>query len=59
MKRIGSGLVFLLAVVAVVVTSVSAVLAQATYPSRPIRIVVGFVAGGPSDIISRTVGANM
>jgi tripartite-type tricarboxylate transporter receptor subunit TctC len=38
-----------------VVTAVS----QSVYPNRPIRVVVGFAAGGPSDIISRVVGAKM
>jgi len=33
--------------------------AQGTYPTKPIRIVVGFSAGGPSDIISRVVGAKV
>jgi tripartite-type tricarboxylate transporter receptor subunit TctC len=33
--------------------------AQATYPSKPIHLIVGFAAGGPSDIISRVVGAKM
>jgi tripartite-type tricarboxylate transporter receptor subunit TctC len=37
----------------------SAALSQSGYPSRPIRIVVGFAPGGPSDIISRVVGAKM
>jgi tripartite-type tricarboxylate transporter receptor subunit TctC len=32
-------------------------LAQSDYPNRPIRILVGFAAGGPSDIIARIVGA--
>ncbi len=33
--------------------------AQSGYPNKPIRILVGFTAGGNSDIISRVVGNKM
>ncbi len=34
-------------------------LAQPAFPNKPIKILVGFAPGGPSDIISRVVGAKM
>lgn len=33
--------------------------AQAEWPTRPVQIVVPFVAGGPSDIVARSIGARM
>ena len=37
----------------------SPALAQSNFPNKPIRIVVGFSPGGPSDLISRVVGAKI
>jgi len=47
------------AALGVVAMTASAALAQGSYPNKPIRILVGFAPGGPSDIISRVVGAKM
>ena len=33
--------------------------AQQNYPDRPIRIVVPFPAGGPSDVLARIIGERM
>jgi tripartite-type tricarboxylate transporter receptor subunit TctC len=37
----------------------SGALAQSDFPNKPIHFVVGFAPGGPSDIISRVIGAKM
>ena len=34
-------------------------LAQAPFPSRPVRLVVAFPAGGPTDVLARVIGERM
>jgi tripartite-type tricarboxylate transporter receptor subunit TctC len=56
-RRTGSWKPFMLAgALIVTAAALGPLLAQDNYPSKPIKVVVGFAAGGPSDIIARVVG---
>lgn len=50
---------FLIAVLSCVAPGVLAADAAATYPDRPIRFIVPFVPGGPSDVLSRLLGQKL
>jgi tripartite-type tricarboxylate transporter receptor subunit TctC len=45
-----------LAASAAALPAVSRIARAQTYPTRPVRIIVGFAAGGPASIVSRLIG---
>jgi tripartite-type tricarboxylate transporter receptor subunit TctC len=45
--------------IACLALAASSTAAAADYPTRPVRLIVGFPAGGPTDILARLVGAQL
>jgi tripartite-type tricarboxylate transporter receptor subunit TctC len=58
-KRLWGGAVRLGAFVLAVALTCGAAKADEQYPNRPVRIVVPFSAGGPTDIVGRIIGAKL
>jgi tripartite-type tricarboxylate transporter receptor subunit TctC len=52
-------ILFALAALGSSATAIVPAFAQADYPSRPVRMIVGFAAGGGNDIFARLVGAKL
>lgn len=50
---------FLMSVLSCAASGVAAADAAADYPNRPIRFIAPFVAGGPSDLLSRLLGQKL
>ena len=51
-RRVTAGLAFLLAITAFVASAQN-------YPSRPIRLIVPYPPGGPTDLVGRTIGQKL
>jgi tripartite-type tricarboxylate transporter receptor subunit TctC len=59
MTKVGGALLGAMFGVLTAVNAVSAQDAAATYPNKPIRVVVPFAAGGGNDIFARLVGQKL
>src|ERR1700704_6761863 len=46
-------------IVAAIALASTCASAEDAYPSKPVRIIVSFAAGGPTDIVARVMGARM
>src|ERR1051325_7567763 len=49
----------ILVALALIVAAGTPARAQSDYPNKPIRIIVGFAAGGGNDIFARLIGAKL
>ena len=46
-------------IAAALLAGVAQMTAQTAYPARPIHLIVGFAAGGPTDVLARIIGGRM
>ncbi|MBX9841594.1 MAG: tripartite tricarboxylate transporter substrate binding protein [Xanthobacteraceae bacterium] len=61
MRRRGCGIAFVLflAAVAAAVSPDNQAQAQGGYPNKPVRIIVGYAAGGGTDVVARVIGEKL